>query len=141
MCRARRHRATNHSNASETSAGRQARASSQCRRGAVFRVRVWPSNRTRIAERQTQIKFFSGAMRGRVKSFPMATSSRLWRKNLPTAVAGWGCVVSLGVFLGLRLGYGEPRFAIALGVAAALFAFEFLLSAPAVLAKVRDWLG
>lgn len=61
--------------------------------------------------------------------------------NLPTAVAVWGCVVSLGVFLGLRLGYGEPRFAIALGVAAALFAFEFLLSAPAVLAKVRDWLG
>jgi uncharacterized protein len=80
-------------------------------------------------------------MRARVKSAVVATTSRSWRLNFPTAVAVWACVVILALFLGLRLGYGGLRFAIALGVGAALFAFEFFLAAPSVLAKVRDWLG
>ncbi len=61
--------------------------------------------------------------------------------TFPTALVVWACVVILALFLGWRLGYGGLRFAIALGVAAALFAFEFFLTAPGVLAKVHHWLG
>jgi len=43
--------------------------------------------------------------------------------------------------LGLRLGYRGPRFWIALGVAAVLFAFEFFLASPSVLESARGMLG
>jgi membrane protease YdiL (CAAX protease family) len=43
--------------------------------------------------------------------------------------------------LGLRIGYRGPRFGIALGVAAALFAFEFFLACPSVLESARGVLG
>ena len=53
--------------------------------------------------------------------------------NLPAAVAIWAAIVLVAAFWGIRLGYGGLRFAIALGITAALFAFEFFLAAPAVL--------
>jgi uncharacterized protein len=51
-----------------------------------------------------------------------------------TAGAVWLGVVVLGIILGWRLGYRDFRFATALGVGAVLFAFEFFLAAPGVLA-------
>jgi membrane protease YdiL (CAAX protease family) len=61
--------------------------------------------------------------------------------SLPVAVAIWAVVILLAAFAGIRLGYSGARFAIALGVAAALFGFEFSLAAPRVLGTVRDVLG
>ncbi|MGA8223528.1 MAG: CPBP family intramembrane glutamic endopeptidase [Candidatus Acidiferrales bacterium] len=61
--------------------------------------------------------------------------------NFPAAAAVWAAVVILAVFLGPWLGYGGARFAVALAVGAALFAFELFLAAPPVLQKVRGMLG
>jgi len=44
----------------------------------------------------------------------------------------WAIVVAAAAFLGLRAGFSGPRFADALGVAAALFAFELFLALPNV---------
>ena len=67
--------------------------------------------------------------------------SKSWQMSLPVAVAIWGVVVLLPAFAGIHLGYSGSRFAIALGVAAALFAFEFFLAAPKVLGTVQGTLG
>jgi uncharacterized protein len=61
--------------------------------------------------------------------------------NLATAVAVWAVIVLLAAIAGIRLGYGGPRFAIALGVAAVLFAFELFLAVPRVLGAVQKVLG
>jgi hypothetical protein len=61
--------------------------------------------------------------------------------SLPVAVAIWAVIVLLAAFAGIRLGYSGSRFAIALGVAAALFAFEFFLAAPKVFRAVHGGLG
>ena len=61
--------------------------------------------------------------------------------NLPTAAIAWGVIVGLATFYGIRLGYTGRLFALALGVAAALFAFEFFLAAPRVLERVRHLFG
>jgi uncharacterized protein len=61
--------------------------------------------------------------------------------NYPTAAAVWSAIVVLAAVLGIWLGYGGPRFAVALGIGAALFAFELFLAAPPVLQKVREWFG
>ncbi len=60
--------------------------------------------------------------------------------KFPTAAAVWASVVLIAAVLGILHGYGGARFAIALGVAAALFAFEFFLAAPRVLAAVQGLL-
>jgi hypothetical protein len=59
----------------------------------------------------------------------------------PVAVAIWAVIVLLTAFVGMRLGYSGSRFAIALGVATVLFAFEFLLAAPKVFLAVHGALG
>jgi membrane protease YdiL (CAAX protease family) len=61
--------------------------------------------------------------------------------SLPVAVVIWAVIVSLAAFAGIRLGYSGSRFAIALGVAATLFAFEFFLAAPKAFGTVRGGLG
>jgi membrane protease YdiL (CAAX protease family) len=61
--------------------------------------------------------------------------------NFPSAVGVWAVMVALAGALGVRLGFGGGRFALALGVAAVLFAFELFLASPSVLKRVRDWLG
>jgi len=67
--------------------------------------------------------------------------SKLWQMSLPVAVAIWAVVVLLAAFAGIHLGYSGSRFAIALGVAAALFAFEFFLAVPKVFGIVQGALG
>jgi membrane protease YdiL (CAAX protease family) len=61
--------------------------------------------------------------------------------SLPVAVAIWAVVVLLAAFAGIHLGYSGSRFAIALGVAAALFSFEFYLAVPKVFGTVQGALG
>jgi len=61
--------------------------------------------------------------------------------GLPTAVAVWAVIVAGAAIGGTWLGFGGRRFAIALIVAAMLFAFELLLAAPRALAAVRGKLG
>ncbi|MGA7913857.1 MAG: CPBP family intramembrane glutamic endopeptidase [Candidatus Acidiferrales bacterium] len=71
----------------------------------------------------------------------MATNSKFWQMNLPTAAGIWAAIVILAGFAGMRLGYGGRAFALALGVAAVLFAFELFLAAPGVLDQARQSLG
>jgi hypothetical protein len=54
-----------------------------------------------------------------------------------TAAAIWTAVVALAAFVGVWNGLGGRRFIIALGVAAALFAFELFLAAPRLLDRVQ----
>ncbi len=61
--------------------------------------------------------------------------------NLPTAVAVWAVIVSLAGLAGNWLGFGGRRFAVALGIAATLFAFELFLAAPRVLEFVQRLLS
>jgi membrane protease YdiL (CAAX protease family) len=53
--------------------------------------------------------------------------------SLPFAAAIWAVVIIFVAFYGMRLGLGGPRFAVALGIASALFAFELFLAVPSVL--------
>jgi uncharacterized protein len=71
----------------------------------------------------------------------MATNWKSWQMNLPIAAGIWAAIVILAGFFGLRLGYGGRAFALALGVAAVLFAFELFLAAPSVLDQARQSLG
>ena len=71
----------------------------------------------------------------------MASNSKSWQLTLSTAIAIWAAIVLLVAFWGIWLGFGGRRFAIALGVAAALFAFELFLAAPEVLARTQGLLG
>jgi len=71
----------------------------------------------------------------------MATDSKSWQMNLPTAAGIWAAIVIFVGFVGLRLDYGGRAFALAIGVASVLFAFEFSLAAPKVLALARQALG
>jgi uncharacterized protein len=76
-----------------------------------------------------------------VKSFVVTTTSKSWQINLPTAAGIWAAIVILAGFFGVRLGYGGRAFALALGVAAMLFAFELFLASPAILNQARQSLG
>ena len=67
--------------------------------------------------------------------------SKSWQMSLPVAVGIWAVVVLLAAFAGIHLGYSGARFAIALGVAAALFAFEFFLAVPKVFGIMQGALG
>lgn len=71
----------------------------------------------------------------------MTENSSPWQLNLSTAAAIWAVIVALAAFLGLWLGFGGPRFVVALGVAAVLFAFEFFLAAPRILELAQKLLG
>ena len=55
-----------------------------------------------------------------------------------TAAAIWGAMIALAAFVGVWMGLRGPRFLIALGVAAVLFAFELFLAAPRVLDRVQS---
>lgn len=61
--------------------------------------------------------------------------------NFATAAIVWAVIVILAAFYGMRLGYGGISYALALGVAAVLFAFELFLAAPRVMDGVRRLLG
>jgi hypothetical protein len=57
------------------------------------------------------------------------------------AFAAWAIIVIAAAFGGAWMGYAGRRFAIALGVAAALFAFELFLAVPDLLSRVQDAFG
>lgn len=57
------------------------------------------------------------------------------------AVTIWTTVVALATVYGMWLGFRGPSFALALGVAAAFFAFEFFLAVPRVQTKLQGRFG
>jgi uncharacterized protein len=57
--------------------------------------------------------------------------------SFPAAAAIWAAIVALAAFWGVWLGLAGRRFVIAIGIAAALFAFEWFLAAPAVLDRAQ----
>jgi membrane protease YdiL (CAAX protease family) len=61
--------------------------------------------------------------------------------NLPTAAVAWAVIVGIATGYGIGLGHTGRSFALALGVAAALFGFELFLAAPRVLERVRHLFG
>jgi membrane protease YdiL (CAAX protease family) len=61
--------------------------------------------------------------------------------NLAAGVIVWAVIVIGAAFTGVRLGYSSPRFAIALGVAAMLFAFELFLAVPRVMSLAKILVG
>ena len=61
--------------------------------------------------------------------------------SLPGAVAAWAVIILLAAFWGIWLGFRGRPFALAMGVAAVLFAFELFLAVPGVLDPVQRWLG
>jgi CAAX protease family protein len=67
--------------------------------------------------------------------------SKSWQMSLPAAVASWAVISLLAALWGVWLGFRGRPFALALGVAAVLFAFELFLAAPGVLDPVRRRLG
>src|ERR1700740_3107094 len=68
-------------------------------------------------------------------------NSRSWHMSLPCAIVAWAIIIIVTAIAGVRLGFGGGRFAVALAVAALLFAFEFWLAAPSALERARAWLG
>jgi uncharacterized protein len=69
------------------------------------------------------------------------THSRSSPLTLPLAVTIWAIIIASAAIAGTWFGFGGRRFAIALAVAAVLFAFEFWLAAPRVLDRARSWLA
>jgi uncharacterized protein len=57
--------------------------------------------------------------------------------SFPAAAAIWAAIVAFAAFWGVWLGLAGRRFVLAMGVAAALFAFEWFLAAPAVLDRAQ----
>ena len=71
----------------------------------------------------------------------MATSASSRRIGVAVAFAVWAAIVMAAGFYGTYIGYGGRPFAVALVIAAALFAFELFLAVPAVLVRVQRALG
>lgn len=71
----------------------------------------------------------------------MADNSKIWQLSLVGAVAIWALIVAMAAFWGIWAGLVGIRFVIALGMAALLFAFEFFLAVPNVLARTQHLLG
>ncbi|MGH9688222.1 MAG: hypothetical protein ACRD5K_14150, partial [Candidatus Acidiferrales bacterium] len=57
------------------------------------------------------------------------------------AVAIWTVIVASAAVYGMMLGFGGPRLALALGIAAALFGFEFFLALPSVQSMLQGSFG
>jgi uncharacterized protein len=69
----------------------------------------------------------------------MAQSAKSsWQLNFPVAFGVWLLIVAAAAFEGVRRGFHGRAFFIALGVAAALFAFELFLAAPRVLQAAQS---
>jgi uncharacterized protein len=70
----------------------------------------------------------------------MGSAQRSWQMTLPVAAAIWAAVVIVAALYGVSMGFGGRTFAVGLGVAAVLFAFELFLASPAVLGNIsRSW--
>jgi len=97
--------------------------------------------RDSIAEAESQIKFLSPRTARPVKSSRMATTAKSWQMSFPAAFVVWALVVAAALIEGVRFGFHGRTFAVALGVAALLFAFELFLAAPRVLQSAQRTLG
>ena len=71
----------------------------------------------------------------------MATSSSSHKVGFTLAFIVWAVIVMAAGFAGAYVGYGGRRFALALTVAAAAFAFELFLALPDVQARAHGTLG
>jgi membrane protease YdiL (CAAX protease family) len=71
----------------------------------------------------------------------MAIGSKSRAVNLPTAFTVWAAIVMITGFAGVWMGYSGKRFAVALGVAAALFAFELFMAVPEAFSQIQNALG
>jgi len=71
----------------------------------------------------------------------MPPSAKSWQLTFASAFVVWALIVAAAVFEGTRRGFHGRAFFIALGVAAALFAFELFLAVPSVLAAAQRALG
>jgi membrane protease YdiL (CAAX protease family) len=63
----------------------------------------------------------------------MTADSRSRQISFAATAAIWAAIVSMAAFVGLWMGFGGRRFAVALSVAAILFGFELFLAVPSVL--------
>jgi uncharacterized protein len=77
----------------------------------------------------------------KIQRVATVSSSHSWQLNFPSALIIWIAIVTTAAIAGSRLGFGGRHFFLSLGIAAALFAFEFFLAAPAILARVRRSTG
>ena len=71
----------------------------------------------------------------------MPENSRAWELNLAVVAVVCTVITLFAGFLGIWLGFGGRRFAVALFAAAVLFAFELSLAAPRFRASVQGRLG
>ncbi len=71
----------------------------------------------------------------------MSTPSSARQIPFSLAVAIWTAIVALAAIYGMLLGFGGPRLALAIGIAAALFAFEFFLTLPRIQNSLPTALG
>jgi uncharacterized protein len=72
----------------------------------------------------------------------MTADRKSWTMSLPAALIVWASITSLAGWMGNRMGFGGRPFAVALGVAATLFGFEWFLAAPAARQFVENvWAG
>jgi CAAX protease family protein len=71
----------------------------------------------------------------------VASTSSARELPFSIAITIWTAVVSLAAVYGMRLGFGGPRFGLALGVAAALFGFGFFLALPRVQSALQGRFG
>jgi uncharacterized protein len=71
----------------------------------------------------------------------MSADRRSWTMSLLVAAVVWAAITSLAGFVGNWMGLGGRRFAVALGVTALLFAFEWFLATPAAQQFVEKAVG
>lgn len=71
----------------------------------------------------------------------MAGTSSARQMPFSAAITIWAAIVALAAVYGMLLGFGGPRLAIAIGVAAALFAFELFLALPSVQNSLQSSFG
>jgi membrane protease YdiL (CAAX protease family) len=57
------------------------------------------------------------------------------------AITIWSAIVALAAVYGMLLGFGGPGLALAIGIAAALFAFEFFLALPRIQGSLQSSFG
>lgn len=93
-----------------------------------------------MIETKRQIKFLSSQAMCPLELQTMPANSK-WRMSLPVAAIVCGAIVLMAGLIGNWMGFGGRRFAIALGVAALLFAFEWGLAAPRVQEFAQTALG
>lgn len=71
----------------------------------------------------------------------MTSNSSARQLPYSAAIAIWTAIVALAAIYGILFGFGGPSFALALGVAAALFGFELFLAVPRVQNSLQGSFG